>query len=109
MMLHHIRDLALALTLLIASIAAAEAHKARIETAAARDRVDVAVGVSREVLHLAAPKADHAVCPAHDGHPEVDLGVVFSCPNPDDGICAKWHDQTLTASAMQARCQAGKL
>ena len=84
-------------------------HKAALEVEATRSRVDVGVGVTRELVHLAAPKADHFVCPAHDGRPEVDMGVAFPCPNPDDGMCARWNDQTLTASAADARCKAGKL
>lgn len=111
MLLNRIRDAALGVVLMLSALAAAEAHKARIEVAAARARTDVAIGLVRELSHLAAPKQDHAVCPAHDGHEEVDSGPVVPCVNPDrDGPqCVSIGGAVVTAAAWQARCQAGKL
>lgn len=62
----------------------------------------------------AAPSSgapQHRTCPAHDGKPEVDLGVEQPCPGkPDDGMCLKLPSgEWIPFSVAAARCQAGKL
>ena len=100
----------LALALLVSTASLYEAHKGRLETAAARERTDVAVAAVRELTALAAPKAQHAICPTKDGHPEVDLGVPGPCPKPDDAPwCVRWRDQVLTSAQVEVRCKAGSL
>jgi hypothetical protein len=87
-----------------------EAHKARLEQQATRDRIDTLIGVERDLLAAVNPKAKHAICPAKDGRPEVDMGAPFDCPNKDDGQCLKTpKGETLPVSVAGARCEAGKL
>lgn len=87
-----------------------ELHKLHLDMQAAKDRVDVTTGAVRELTHAVNPKADHAICPAKDGRPEIDMGVPFECPNKDDGQCLKTPSgETLPVSVAGARCAAGKL
>jgi hypothetical protein len=87
-----------------------EVHKLHLDAQAIKDRVDVTTASVRELTHAVNPKADHAICPAKDGRPEIDMGVPFECPNKDDGQCLKTPSgETLPVSVAGARCQAGKL
>jgi hypothetical protein len=70
-----------------------------------RPRVDNTTNAIVELRHAVAPKADHMVCPAHDGHPEVDLGIPVACGGDQVGQCVRG----LPVSEAAARCQAGKL
>lgn len=91
---------------------AAEAHKARLDIEALKDRVDVTTSAVRDLTHTVNPKADHMVCPKSVSHlaDDIDLGAPFTCPNSDDGQCVKTpKGETLFVSVAGARCSAGKL
>ena len=82
-----------------------EVHKIRLDVEASWGRQEATTAAIRTLTHAVAPKADHYVCAAHDGHPEVDLGEPSPCPDPADGQCVKG----MPLSAAQSRCAAGKL
>jgi hypothetical protein len=70
--------------------------------------------VAEHVDALRAPAKPNgpprAVCPAKlsGAEHDLDLGPAGPCPNPDDGVCITWRGESITASAAEARCKAGK-
>lgn len=101
-----VRTIAVLLLLPIAVLATVEQHKTRLDVEANGAHIDLGTAAVHELRRAVAPKSDHAICPAHDGHPEVDLGVPVACPKAEDGMCVRGD---LPLSVAQSRCQAGKL
>jgi hypothetical protein len=89
----------------VAGIGLRQEHATTAAVLELAGRIDKTTEAVRELKHAVAPKSDHVVCPEHDGHPEVDLGVPETCPDPADGQCVRG----MPLSVAQARCQAGKL
>lgn len=104
--IHTIAALAIVALFSVLGFGASELHKARLEQAATRERVDTLIGVERDLITTVNPKAQHVVCKATPTHPEIDLGVPHECA---DGQCITWKGQELNLQAAGARCEHGTL
>ncbi len=90
-------------------LAFVELHGLRISTDALSPKLDKLIAHVDDLRK--PPESTHAVCRKEQSHADhdVDVGPVNACPNPDDGRCITWHGETITVSAADARCKAGKL